>query len=775
MPLTISRLRLWFAVMALAIMAAAAGFYIYSRHELHIALKNLPGKVGIDIQQSTEGFTLSKSEGGRTLFTIHASKATQFKADGRAELRNVSIVVYGRKADRFDQIYGDDFEYDQKSGMVIARGEVHIDLQGNGAEPRVDDQSAPQEVQNPIHLRTQGMTFSQKTGMAETDGVVEFKVPQASGTARGATYDSKKNELTLHSDIDIQTEGSDPTHIVAAHGAITKEPRVLMLDTVDLTGGDRKLLADHAVVDLRQDNSIEKMNATGNVRLSETGGLALRSPRADLLLGEKNALDRARFSGGVDFTSSSEGAGGRAGEVLLSFATPRAGTGKVIKVAQQSTKQQHPAPARLQTIHATRGVILRQDANAATKDAPKGAQSYAMSSDAMTMQVDAGERFSSAETDGPGELTIDGASSSKGERTVVDAKHFTAGFGEKNKLRTVHGFGAVRVASRIPGQPEKLSTSDNIVAQFNDAGEIASVEQFGNFRFAEGQSTQKELGGRSSSAERALYSPTDDSLMLTGNPRLVDGGLTLTADNIRLLRHGGAIESAGNVKTTYSELKQQPNGALLATADPVHVTAQAMSTTQNSGVAHYSGGARLWQNANIVEARTIDFDHNARAIVATGDRKHPVSSVFTQVDSKGKTSVMQVSAPKLSYADQERQARYAGGVTARGGDATVTADVADIFLGAASATHTAGPSQLDRINATGHVVVQQQERRGVGEKLVYTASDGTFVLTGGNPTLTDPTNGTVHGDSLTFYSHNDRVVVEGNGSSRTVTRTHVSR
>jgi len=27
---------------------------------------------------------------------------------------------------------------------------------------------------------------------------------------------------------------------------------------------------------------------------------------------------------------------------------------------------------------------------------------------------------------------------------------------------------------------------------------------------------------------------------------------------------------------------------------------------------------------------------------------------------------------------------------------------------------------------------------------------------------------------LTFFSHDDRVVVEGNGSSRTVTHTHVS-
>src|SRR6266568_123979 len=96
MPVSIPRLRIWFAVMALAVVAVVAGFYLYARFQLRLSLKNLPGKVGIDIQQSTEGFTLSKSEGGRTLFTIHASKATQFKQGGRAEFRPLRPDLWRR-------------------------------------------------------------------------------------------------------------------------------------------------------------------------------------------------------------------------------------------------------------------------------------------------------------------------------------------------------------------------------------------------------------------------------------------------------------------------------------------------------------------------------------------------------------------------------------------------------------------------------------------------------------------------------------------------------
>ena len=44
-------------------------------------------------------------------------------------------------------------------------------------------------------------------------------------------------------------------------------------------------------------------------------------------------------------------------------------------------------------------------------------------------------------------------------------------------------------------------------------------------------------------------------------------------------------------------------------------------------------------------------------------------------------------------------------------------------------------TQLDRIVATGRVVITQPGRSGSGEKLVYTADDGKYILTGtpGNP------------------------------------------
>jgi lipopolysaccharide export system protein LptA len=782
MPVTISRLRIWFAAIGLVIVAVVAGFYFYGRYQTLLALKNLPGKVGINIQQTSEGFTLSKSEGGRTLFTIHASKATQYKEGGHAELHDVNIIVYGRKSDRFDQIYGNDFDYDQQAGTVVAKGEVHIDLEGNAEGQKLDDQAPPHEMQNPIHLHADGMTFNQKTGLAETAGRVEFRVPQAEGTALGATYDSKKNELTMNSEVDIQTEGPEPTHIVAMHGAITKEPRVLTLETVQVTGGDHTLLADHAVVNLGADNSIQHVDAMGNVRMSDASGIEVRSPQAALKLNANNAVDSALFTGGVDFKSATKGASGHSGEMLLQFVamkkaakpSPRAKYGPVQERKKSGAVPSTPSSgsqARLQTIYARQKATLRQ----APRENSKNPQAFTLTSDAITFHVIEGKLLSAAETLGPGQIVMTAASpKNAGEQTVIDAQRFTAEFGEENHLRTVHGIGAVRAVSKVPNQPDKLSASETMTAQFTPVGEISRVLQEGHFHFTEGQTSKDEPGGRSGFADRAVYSPQDDSVTMQGSPRVVDGGITVTANSIRLLRHSGEAFAQGNVKTTYSELKMAPNGALLATADPIHVTARSMNALQLTGLAHYTGEARLWQGSNIVEAQTIDFDQKARTIVALGDRKRLVSSVFMQVDGKGKATTMLVTAPRLSYADNERQAHYSGGVTAHAEDGVMTADHADVFLNAASAARVAGPSQMDHIVATSHVLVQQQERRAEGEKLVYTASTGAYVMTGGAPMLSDPVNGTVRGDSLTFYSHDDRVVVVGDGSSRAVTHTHVS-
>src|SRR5580693_556386 len=246
MPLPIYRLRRWLAVIAVLFVAVVAGTYFYARVRLRNVLKEIPNKIGVDIKQTANGFQFSKSDGKRTLFTVQAGKLKQFKVDGSAELHNVTIVLYGRDSTRFDQIYGDDFSYDKKSGNVTGHGEVQIDLEANPSGLTGPDQSTPKELKNPIHLKTKDLIFNQTSGDASTTARVDFRTPQATGWAVGVQYSGKTNTLTLISQIHVTLGGPGAATLFATHGRITHDPHEVVLENTRVQREDGTMEAEEA-------------------------------------------------------------------------------------------------------------------------------------------------------------------------------------------------------------------------------------------------------------------------------------------------------------------------------------------------------------------------------------------------------------------------------------------------------------------------------------------------------------------------------------------------
>src|SRR5579864_1862182 len=169
MPLKVYRLRRLLAATAILLTLVVVGMYSYARYKARSVLTSIPGKIGFEIKQTARGFQFSKSDGKRTLFTIEASDLKEFKLNGRTELHNVSIVLYGRDSARFDQIYGDEFAYDPSTGDIRATGDVQIDLEANPGGLKNPDQTTPKELKNPIHLTTRDLVFNRETGNASTD------------------------------------------------------------------------------------------------------------------------------------------------------------------------------------------------------------------------------------------------------------------------------------------------------------------------------------------------------------------------------------------------------------------------------------------------------------------------------------------------------------------------------------------------------------------------------------------------------------------------------
>lgn len=749
MPLPISRLRRWFAGAAIAGVVLVGGVYFHARHGAQNVLKQVPEKIGLDVQQTATGFTVSKSLQGRTLFKIEASKAIQFKQGSLVELHQVAITLYGRDSSRYDRIYGDDFEYNEHSGDVTAKGKVRIDLEANPGGLLNPDQSTPRDLKKPIHLVTSGLMFNQKTGDAHSKEKVEFELPQATGSAVGVHYFAKSSTLSLDSQVAIQVEPS--TTVTASRGTITRNPRWIVLDHPSVQNSDRQSSSDQATLFLREDNTISHAVAEGNVLLQSIGQTSTQvlGDRLDMVLyGKANSLKTATLSGNVQAESSGpQPMQATAERVIFQFAANQV----------------------LATARAEENVKLVQHRVSTGQSA--ALQDMELTAGAIDFILAGGRRLDHAETAGSAQIAIRPATSGNGQESLITAAKFTAKFDSAGQLASLHGAPEARITSRNPGQPDRVSTSDTLDAAFQPGSGIESIVQEGHFAYADGE--------RRAWAQHARYTPADQILVLNGSPRVIDNGMTTTSRTMRLNRTTGDAFAEGDVKSSYSDLRPQPNGALLASSSPIHVTAKSMTVHGTPAVAFYTGDARLWQDANAVSASSIEFDRNHRSVVASGIGEQRISTVLEQIDRGGKSTPVAITSAHLTYQDSERRAHFDGGAVAKSADLTITAAQMDAYLEPRGQGSTDGisasASRIERITAAGDVVITQPGRRATGDQLVYTAAEDKFVLTGGPPSIFDAEHGKITGVSLTLFRRDDRVLVEGNSSSPTITQTRVAR
>jgi hypothetical protein len=95
--------------------------------------------------------------------------------------------------------------------------------------------------------------------------------------------------------------------------------------------------------------------------------------------------------------------------------------------------------------------------------------------------------------------------------------------------------------------------------------------------------------------------------------------------------------------------------------------------------------------------------------------------------------------------------------------------------GIKTTTAANGPQQISRAVGTGGVIVEEGARKAVAERGVYTASDGKFVMSGGNPTLYDGAEGNTSGRQLTFFLADDTIIVDSESGSRILTKHRVDK
>ena len=344
----------WSLAAAGLLAAAVAGLYARNSWLARQAEKKAPPAVPPTIEQRSNEFSYSKVEGQRTVYTVRASRTTQFKEGSRNLLEDVAIIVYGKKGERNDTLRTNACDFISNTGKINCAGEVHIGLQAAG-------NPAGGERANAIQVTTSAVTFDRDSGEARTDKPVTFHWPAGEGRAVGVSYDSNSGTLRLLRSVELnlsppstsafpkRTDATDEKIIhvsgnsmsfqravqeVLVEGDVhaqqttielTTDKLVLELDAEfqakrfvasgqpqvhDLSpGGPLTLSADEIESGVRSDGSIEAIVATGNVhgtRNTPVGGDGIDAGRIQVDLATRDNLPRLlTASAGVTLTSTS--------------------------------------------------------------------------------------------------------------------------------------------------------------------------------------------------------------------------------------------------------------------------------------------------------------------------------------------------------------------------------------------------------------------------------------------------------------------------------------
>jgi lipopolysaccharide export system protein LptA len=791
---------------------------------------DVPQRLGINVQQEAGGFTYSQSQGGRTLYKIHASKVVELK-DKHATLHDVEIELYGDDGSRMGHIKGDEFAWDEAAKTATSAGAVEITLMRPGVAPAIAPKVAAGHIasdvpkgspvasvveavkQGEIHAKTSGLTFDKNSRVASTSQQVIFSAMQGSGSSMGATFDSKRGLLVLDRAVELTAKRGDATvQIHAQHAEFERETDVCVLHAIlaEYQGGQAS--AGNATVLFREDGSAVQLEAMNGFTLNTAGGDHMAAPTGQVEFDEHNHPRKGHLEGGVTMDSVSESGGGDGKRR------------RQLHGGAPAANFDFDVQGKLQHVHLEKGVAMDSEELSEAAGQPQRQSRHWRSPVADLDFRDSGHgQIEPVALRGSGGVVVTGESQrGKGVATPLrfSADEVAGEFGPGSRLTAMHGVGHASIEESTETGAQQTTSGDRIEAHF--AVRAKSGERLGAKR---GTSREGELQSASveghvvltqqqaakagavlpppmrATAGRAVYEAAEERLYLTLSPRVENGAVQLTADKVDVSRASGDAFAHGNVKASWTDAGAAGNSrqgrpeasrgsVALGGQGPAHVVAAEAELRHATGEATFSGHARLWQQANSIAAPVIVLDHERQTLVARAtNRGEPVLAVLLtaagpeagsgaakQAGRSSQPVVIRVRSGDLTYSDSERKAMMHGGVlgavVAETGTATLSSDQVEITLTPAGKT-VQGQAQVDRMTARGHVVLTSEGRRGTGEQLVYTTATGEYVLTGtaaAPPRMTDPARGTVTGESLIFRGRDDSVSVEG-GGSRTTTQT----
>src|SRR5205807_657633 len=95
----------WSAAAALLLASLTVGVYVERKWVAHRERQKAPPPAPQDVTRQSSGLTFSKGLGTQKIFTVEASKATDFKDRDASLLEDVKITIFGKAGARHDTIH----------------------------------------------------------------------------------------------------------------------------------------------------------------------------------------------------------------------------------------------------------------------------------------------------------------------------------------------------------------------------------------------------------------------------------------------------------------------------------------------------------------------------------------------------------------------------------------------------------------------------------------------------------------------------------------------
>jgi len=651
---TIERLRTLVLIGGGLLVAAIAIFLAAGQWKLRSFLQDAPRRLGIDIEQSADGVDYTQTSKGKTIFKLHAAKAITRKTGGTTILRDVKIDLYGVDGNRADTITGSEFEYDPSAGIATAAGPVEILMMRPGVKPAISElkldsaisaQAAPKARQgavsakaavvspvmgaitdDEIHIKTSGLTFNQKTGVATTEQRVDFALRQGNGNSVGATYDSPNGHLVLDHAVELvierNTGGGEggPVTVHASHAEFQHDAMECQMTEAhaSYTGGTAQTA--HALIHFREDGSVIRVDGSDGVDLQTmkgshvtapagwlefdaknhpqigllSGGTRLEmhepnrqvwgtSPMARLTFDAQGQLSLAHLEQGVIFNSQQQRttAKGEEAQVRRTW-NSRTADVDFAELPASEAKPGHPALTgngkpqehmEPRTIHGFGGVVVTSQTVTGGLTMPSR-----LAADTVVAELAPGGALSSLH--GDGHATFD-------EKNAAGVHQSTSS--DVLDVRFVpQGKGTGKPAATVTGTMQKDASAASEIASVVEVGHVVLVQdpapasqnpQKAGQSAAKGNAPLAPAGVRAT-ANRSEYDGATEVLHLTGSPRVHDGAMEMTANAIDFARASGDAFAHGDVRATWTgqsagagnsgSAASIPGGSLLAGASSVN-------------------------------------------------------------------------------------------------------------------------------------------------------------------------------------------------------------